>query len=281
MGLTLGIVAAPCLGPFILGLLTHVGQRGDPFLGFLYFFVLSIGMGLPLSILAVFSGLLDRFPLSGDWMVWIKKLFGWILFGMAAYMIGPLTPDAIGGASDAIGGASGIMAVLAVAAGIHLGWIDTTTANRPLFVYFKRALGAGLIAVGLLLFLSTRFHAGGIQWTPYDKVHFRALLKEKKPVILDFYADWCTPCRAMEQEVFAHPEVLKLSDRIRFVRLDLTRRKPSQQDLLRRYDIKGIPTILFFEPTGAEAKGLRIEAYVDRDVFLEKARQLLKDPGGG
>ncbi len=93
MGLTLGIVAAPCLGPFILGLLTYVGQRGDPFLGFLYFFILSIGIGLPLCVLAVFSGAIDRLPLSGDWMVWIKKLLGWVLVGMAIYMISPLIPQ--------------------------------------------------------------------------------------------------------------------------------------------------------------------------------------------
>ncbi|MBW1806314.1 MAG: sulfite exporter TauE/SafE family protein, partial [Deltaproteobacteria bacterium] len=90
MGLTLGIVAAPCLGPFILGLLTYVGQQGDPFLGFLYFFVLSIGLGLPLAFLAVFSGAMDRLPLSGSWMVWIRRFMGWVLVGMAGYMISPL-----------------------------------------------------------------------------------------------------------------------------------------------------------------------------------------------
>jgi thiol:disulfide interchange protein DsbD len=90
MGLTLGIVAAPCLGPFILGLFTYVGQMGDPFLGFLYFFVLSLGMGLPLCILAIFSGAIDRLPMSGDWMIWIRKLMGWVLIAMAAYFIRPL-----------------------------------------------------------------------------------------------------------------------------------------------------------------------------------------------
>jgi thiol:disulfide interchange protein DsbD len=70
MGLTLGIVAAPCLGPLVLGLLTYVGQKGDPFLGFLYFFVLSIGIGLPLCIWQYFP-LLRQAPMSGDWMLWV------------------------------------------------------------------------------------------------------------------------------------------------------------------------------------------------------------------
>ena len=96
MGLTLGIVAAPCLGPFILGLLTYVGQMGDPFLGFLYFFVLSIGLGLPLAMLAIFSGALRKLPLSGEWMLWIRKVFGWALIEMAAYLMLPLISGPLG-----------------------------------------------------------------------------------------------------------------------------------------------------------------------------------------
>src|SRR4030042_4651057 len=96
MGLTPGVVAGPFIGPFILGLLTYVGQKGDPFLGFLYFFVLSLGLGLPLAVLALFSGAINRLPHSGDWLLWIRKLMGWILMGMAAYMISPLVASAMG-----------------------------------------------------------------------------------------------------------------------------------------------------------------------------------------
>ena len=93
MGLTLGVVAAPCIGPFVLGLLTWVASMGSPWLGFLVFFTLSLGLGLPLFILALFSGSLERLPRSGEWMLWVRKLMGWVLLAMAAYFIRPLLPE--------------------------------------------------------------------------------------------------------------------------------------------------------------------------------------------
>jgi len=93
MGITLGVVAAPCIGPFVLGVLTWVAGMGNPWLGFLIFFTLSLGLGLPLFFLAMFSGKLDKLPRSGEWMVWIRRLMGWVLMGMAAYFIRPLLPS--------------------------------------------------------------------------------------------------------------------------------------------------------------------------------------------
>ena len=96
MGLTLGVVAAPCIGPFVLGLLTWVASMGSPWLGFIVFFTLSIGLGLPLFILAIFSGQLQRLPRSGGWMLWVRKLMGWVLVGMAAYFLKPILREPTG-----------------------------------------------------------------------------------------------------------------------------------------------------------------------------------------
>ncbi|MGD8413213.1 MAG: cytochrome c biogenesis protein CcdA, partial [Candidatus Latescibacterota bacterium] len=76
MGLTVGIVAAPCIGPFVLGLLTFVGERSDPLLGFALFFTLSAGLGLPYVFLAIASGNISKLPRSGEWMEWVRKVFG-------------------------------------------------------------------------------------------------------------------------------------------------------------------------------------------------------------
>ena len=92
MGLTLGVVASACIGPFILGLLTWVASMGNPLIGFIVFFVLSLGLGLPLFFLALFSGQLENLPRSGEWVVWVRKLLGWVLVGMAAYFIRPVLP---------------------------------------------------------------------------------------------------------------------------------------------------------------------------------------------
>ncbi|HWN83297.1 MAG TPA: cytochrome c biogenesis protein CcdA, partial [Candidatus Udaeobacter sp.] len=87
MGLTVGIIAAPCIGPFVLGLLTYVGARGNPLLGFSLFFVLALGLGVPFLFLATASGSLANLPRSGGWMVWVKKIFGFVLLGMAIYFL--------------------------------------------------------------------------------------------------------------------------------------------------------------------------------------------------
>ena len=96
MGLLVGIVAAPCVGPFVLGLLAFVAARQSAGLGFLFFFVLSLGLGLPYLFLAAFSGSIAKLPRAGQWMEGIKKIFGWVLLAMAAYFLRPIVPAPAG-----------------------------------------------------------------------------------------------------------------------------------------------------------------------------------------
>jgi thiol:disulfide interchange protein DsbD len=112
MGLTMGVVAAPCIGPFVLGLLTWVASMGSPWLGFVVFFTLSLGLGLPLFCLALFSGNLSKLPRSGEWMLWVRKLMGWVLIGMAVYFIRPVLPEMA---------RILLPAIVALTAGLHLG----------------------------------------------------------------------------------------------------------------------------------------------------------------
>ena len=90
LGTTVGVIAAPCLAPVLVALLAYVGQRGDPWLGWWLFFVLACGLGLPYVVLGTFSGLLTRLPKSGMWMVWVKRIFGVVLIGAAAWVLMPL-----------------------------------------------------------------------------------------------------------------------------------------------------------------------------------------------
>ena len=92
MGLLVGVIAAPCVGPFVLGLLAFVAARQNAFLGFLFFFVLSLGLGLPYLFLAAFSGSIRRLPRAGEWMEGVKSVFGWILLAMAAYFLRTALP---------------------------------------------------------------------------------------------------------------------------------------------------------------------------------------------
>jgi len=273
MGLTLGIVAAPCIGPFILGLLIYVGQTGDPFLGFLYFFVLSIGLGLPLSVLAVFSGVITRLPKSGDWMLWIRKLMGWILLCMAAFMISPLIAHFFA--------KQWLLAGVSVAAGIHLGWLDTTGKKLKIFPYFKKIVGIIAVVGGIIYLALTYQHAGKIEWIPYDQSILENAAEEKKQVIIDFYADWCGPCVAMEREVFSDPEVIKLSRDVITMRLDLSRSQPYHDEIMKKYQIRGIPTAVFINHQGIEEESLRAIGFVYKDEFLKRLRSFLAQSPSG
>ncbi|MBI4827856.1 MAG: hypothetical protein HY804_03465 [Nitrospinae bacterium] len=134
MGLTAGIIAAPCVGPFVIGLLTFVGEKGDPALGFLLFFTLALGLGLPFVALALFSGAVNFLPRSGVWMVWVRQVFGFILLGMALYFAQPLIPEKM---------FLPLAGVFGVAAGLWLGWLSKVRAPG-------RAFGAVRVMVGVL-----------------------------------------------------------------------------------------------------------------------------------
>ena len=266
MGLTLGIVAAPCLGPFILGLLTYVGQKGDPFLGFLYFFVLSIGMGLPLAVLAVFSGTIDKLPMSGTWMVWIRKALGWVLIGMAGYVLQPLFYSELA--------RSGMYAGILLAAGMHLGWFDKSTGART-FIVVKRTLGLVLIVGAIALLVMGSEKGERIAWVPYSESVLAVSKERKRPVILDFYADWCGPCKALEQKVFSQHDIVALSKEFATVKVDLTTRHEAQEILQKKYGIRGVPTVIFIKGNGLEERKLRVESYVDPGEMLKRMRDLL------
>jgi thiol:disulfide interchange protein DsbD len=274
MGLTLGIVAAPCIGPFILGLLVYVGQRGSPLLGFLYFFVLSIGLGLPLSVLAVFSGSIARLPKSGDWMLWIRKLMGWVLLGMAAFMVGPVI------SSDLL--QSSILAGVVVAAGIHLCWLDKTWGRIGISSYLKKAIGVAIMCSGIIYLATSAEPLGEIEWVPYTHHIMAKATQEKKPVILEFSAEWCKPCLIMEKNVFADPEVIELSRNFVNVRVDMTTTKAFHDELLRKYGIRGIPAAIFINRDGVQEKLLRIEGYAGKQEFIKRMKDLLnRSPSTG
>ncbi|MBT8366696.1 MAG: sulfite exporter TauE/SafE family protein, partial [Deltaproteobacteria bacterium] len=155
MGLTMGIVAAPCIGPFVLGLLTWVAGMGSAWLGFIVFFTLSLGLGLPLFFLAIFSGNLNRLPRSGEWMLWVRKLMGWVLVGMAVYFIRPVLPKTAG---------VFFSAAVTLAAGLHLGWIDKTKANFSAFEWIRTVVGITAVVAATLLVGNWFMQGPGVTW---------------------------------------------------------------------------------------------------------------------
>ena len=271
MGLTVGIVAAPCIGPFVLGLLTFVGETANPLLGFSLFFVLAIGLGLPFVVLAIASGNITRLPKSGEWMEWVRKLFGIVLLGMAAYFLRPVvgdTPYFL------------ILGAVLVIGGVLLGFVSKVKTSSLFFSGFRRFVGVVAPLYGLYLVLAPgnifgRTVSDGIVWTPYAESVLAEAAAQGKPVVIDFSAEWCLPCKELEHQTFNQPEVIDAAEDIVTLKADLTQHgSPEVRALRRKFDIRGVPTIVFIDAAGRERANLRAVEFIDKAEFLSRLTKL-------
>jgi len=282
MGLTVGIVAAPCIGPFVLGLLTYVGNRGSVVLGFSLFFVLALGLGIPFLFLGIFSGGLNKLPRSGGWMVWVRKVFGFILVGMAIYFLRPLFPTTLL--------YSLALALTMFVAGIYMAWLEPTQTPSRAFRYVRTIVGIIFFAVALFTAASGiqgyldsesasgtgRTSANAIAWLPYSEEGLAEATASGRPVFIDSFADWCIPCKEMDKLTFSRPEVIAASREFVMLKVDLTSNKDAGvKAFYRKYGVKGVPTLIFLKPDGSEIEELRGTGFESRDVFLSKMRRAL------
>jgi thioredoxin:protein disulfide reductase len=268
MGLTLGVVAAPCIGPFVLGLLTWVAGMGSAWIGFIVFFTLSLGLGLPLFVLALFSGQLQRLPRAGGWMLWVRKLMGWVLVGMAVYFIRPVLPAGL---------KVFLPPIVILSAGMHLGWMDKNQDGFRGFSLLKTVTGVSCLVMATFIFSTWAFKGPGIDWKPYSEKLLQQAIHEKKPVIIDFYADWCAPCRELENMTFHHPDVVKFAEnQFIMIKVDVTKSgKQDHEHLLQQYEIKGVPTIVFIDKKGNERANLRLVDFLPPEPFLNHMSELM------
>lgn len=265
MGLVVGIVAAPCVGPVTLGLLTYVGATGKPELGFLMFFTLAVGLGAPYVVLGTFSGALKKLPKSGVWMVWVERLFGCAMLGLALYFLVPLLPDQV---------VPWLVLVLAALSGVYLGWLEPSRTGRKTFDWFKRAVGTAIIAIGIFAVIP-RTPAATIAWQPYSPTLLERAKQEGRAVVLDFYADWCIPCRELDRFTFRDPQVIEAIKPFVTIKVDLTRYdSPEAERLRQQFNVSGVPTIVFLDAQGHEVKEARVVGFVGAEDFLQRVNRM-------
>lgn len=263
-GLVVGVFAAPCIGPPVVALLAFVGSQGDPIFGFLSFLVLSLGLGLPYLILGTFSGMLSKLPQSGSWMVWVKKVFGVVLIGVAAFYLALASYPSH---------AMHTVPVVLLGGGLYLGFIESTDIGKKAFRYLKWSVGIACILVGLLFVQNLQKPA--IEWESYEPQKLEEARKSGKTVMLDFYADWCIPCHELEHSTYTDPEVIAATSDFKKLKVDLTNYESERSKNLReKYNIVSVPTIIFIGEDGQEFKDARITGFIEPERFIFKVKSI-------
>lgn len=259
-GLVVGIFAAPCVGPPIIALLAYVGTVGDPLFGFWVFFVLSLGLGFPYLILGTFSGLMQKMPKSGVWMVWVKKLFGIVLVGIGGFYLGlALFPQLV----------EWIIVFTLVLGGLYLGFLERSGSDRMGFRVTKLVTGTIAIVLGVMFYMNLQKE--GIQWEAYSPDKLEQATANSQPVMIDFYADWCIPCLELERITFTDEEVIQQTKNMMRLKVDLTNfDSPESEELRRQYNIAGVPTIVFLDGDGNEVHQARVIGFMRPNEFLRR-----------
>jgi len=263
MGLTMGIVAAPCIGPFVISLLTYVAASGSPITGFILFFAMSLGLGIPYIFLAIFSARIDRLPHSGEWLNGVRILFGLVLLGMSLWFIHPLLPGSL---------SKIILPLYLILAGFYYAVLNRSGESSSGFRKVKIILSLILVMAGTWMIKPEPVLANGLNWQKYDVELLEEAKKENKYVMIDFYSDSCVPCKELDAITFRDPEVARILKDFTLIKVDLTR---GGTDLIKKYNILGFPTVVFLGSDGIERNDLRLLGFENPRSFLNRLQALI------
>lgn len=282
MGFLSALIVGPCVAPPLAGALIYIGQTGDALLGGTALFAMSMGMGLPLLLLGTSAGKL--LPRAGAWMDNVKAVFGVMLIGIAIWMADRILPAEIILLS---------WAALFIISAVYLGAFDSTDGKSG---WSKLAKGFGLILAlyGAMILVGVLggskqmlqplkvFQGGGSTQAHSEHLEFKSIksiddlnaeLAKGKPVMLDFYADWCVSCKEMEALTFTDQNVHNALKGVTLIQADVTANDTIDKALMKKYGLIGPPAILFFNTEGEELKAQRVVGFKNAEDFTQIVNQ--------
>jgi thiol:disulfide interchange protein DsbD len=291
MGLLSALIVGPCVAPPLAGALIYIGQTGDAVLGGLALFSLSIGMGAPLVAIGTSAGKL--LPRAGAWMDAIKAVFGVLLLAVAIVLIERIIPPSI---------ALLLWGALMIVTSMYMGALSSLKIEASGWERLWKGLGVVLLVYGVLMIVGAAAgskdtvqplrglsfaggagaEAGHLQFEPVKTVadleqRVAAASAAGKPVMLDFYAEWCVACKEMERYTFSDPAVQSALAGAVLLQADVTDNDAEDQALLQgHFGLPGPPAIMFFGADGTERRGYRVVGFMDAEPFAQHVREALK-----
>jgi len=265
MGVLSAVIVGPCVAAPLAGALLYINQTRDAVLGGSGLFAMALGMGVPLLAVGASAGTL--MPRAGAWMQTVKNFFGVVLLGLAVWIVAPILPAVV---------QMLLWAGLLICAAIYLHALDPLPHNASGYRKLWKGLGVIALLLGVALLigalsggrdilqplagLRTAGSAGdAVQPGPqFVKVVSIADLEQKltqaagRPVMLDFYADWCVSCKEMERFTFTDPKVRARMERMLLLKADVTANSREDAALLQRFGLFGPPGTIFFDADGNE-----------------------------
>ncbi len=270
LGLVCGLIAAPCTGPVLTGILVWIANTQNASLGAMAMAAFSLGLGAPFFLVGAFA---VQLPKSGHWMVHVKSLLGIVLVVVALYFLNNSFGFMRGFVSGSLGFAA--VAALAVVVGVLLGAVHREFGEPGLGVKLSKGVGIALASVGsLLVILSLTKPTEALTWMKQDIDGALARANaEKRPMIVDFTAAWCGACKELDQKTFSEPRVGQELGRFVAVKVDATNDDdPRVAATMSRFKVVGLPTVLLFDSAGKEAA--RFNDFVPADEFLKSIQRV-------
>ena len=288
MGVLSALIVGPCVAAPLAGALLYISQSGDLVLGGSALFVMALGMGVPLLVVGASAGAL--LPKTGPWMDTVKRFFGVLLIAVAIYLVSPLLP---------LAAQMSAWAVLLIVSAVFLRVIDPLPQHAHGFQRFSKGVGVIALLAGAAYMVGafsgakdilrplSGLVAGEVVAPSAGESLFKrvadgaaldAAIKAAagKPVLLDFYADWCVSCKEMERFTFTDAQVQQRLAGMVKVQADVTANNAEHQALLKRFRLFGPPGIVFFDKNGKEINGLRVIGFQNAEKFAAVLDEVLK-----